>query len=144
MATVKTKGKSGFLKEFFVDHPDAGKAEIDEAWQEDGNAGTISDSLIHSIRTKLGLTGKRRRKKATQTVGAGKRTGAAVRAGSRTTGAETPAGPRATRGTRTRVLIDIERRLDDLILDAKSAGNLPEFEDTLRRARRILARAHEE
>ena len=47
MATVKRKneGKSMFLKEYLVDHPDAGKEAIDAAWWEAGNEGTISTSL---------------------------------------------------------------------------------------------------
>ena len=44
MATVKGKneGKSMFLKEYLVDHPDAGTEAIDSAWREAGNEGTIS------------------------------------------------------------------------------------------------------
>ena len=36
MATVKRKneGKSMFLKEYLVDHPDAGMEAIDSAWRE--------------------------------------------------------------------------------------------------------------
>jgi hypothetical protein len=36
MATVKRKneGKSMFLKEYLVDHPDAGTEAIDSAWRE--------------------------------------------------------------------------------------------------------------
>jgi hypothetical protein len=164
MATVKTKGKSGFLKEFFVDHPTAGRAEINKAWQEDGNEGTISDSLIHLVRTELGLTGKGRGKaKAKQAVGADKKAVAAkqpsagtgvaksVGRGQSTTngkratpGAERRAEPRPNSGSRTRVLIEFEHRIDDLLHDAKAAGGLDEFEETLRRARRILARSHGE
>jgi hypothetical protein len=68
MATVKVKaeGKSGFLKEFFVDHPDAGKSAINEAWREAGNEGTISDSLTSKIRRDLGLTEVEGRKDHTQ------------------------------------------------------------------------------
>ena len=65
MVTVKNAGKSGFLKEFFMDHPDAGKDAIDKAWQECGNGDTISPSLISKVRTGLGLTGKAAKAKAT-------------------------------------------------------------------------------
>ena len=56
MATVKGKneGKSMFLKEYLVDHPDAGKEAIDAAWREAGNEGTISTSLIGKVRKDLG------------------------------------------------------------------------------------------
>src|SRR4051794_20798023 len=56
MATMTGEGKSGFLKEFFVDHPDAGKAEIDQAWREAGHDGSISGSLISKVRSEPGLT----------------------------------------------------------------------------------------
>ena len=60
MATVKRKdeGKSMFLKEYLVDHPDAGKEAIDAAWREAGNEGTISTSLVGKVRRDLEQTGK--------------------------------------------------------------------------------------
>ena len=60
MATVKGKdaGKSMFLKEYLVDHPDAGKETIDAAWRAAGHEGTISTSLIGKLRKELGLTGR--------------------------------------------------------------------------------------
>ena len=60
MATVKRKnaGKSMFLKEYLVDHPDAGKEAIDVAWREAGNERTISTSLIGKVRRDLELTGQ--------------------------------------------------------------------------------------
>jgi len=61
MATVKRKneGKSMFLKEYLVDHPDAGKETIDAPWREAGNEGAISTSLIGKVRKDLGPTGNR-------------------------------------------------------------------------------------
>src|SRR5512143_1308176 len=60
MATAKgkTKGKSMFLKEYLVDHPDAGTEAIAAAWRAAGHAGTISTSLIGKVRKELGLTGQ--------------------------------------------------------------------------------------
>lgn len=158
MATVKTKGKSGFLKEFFVDHPDAGKSAIDEAWREAGNEGTISDSLISKIRKDLKLTGKGRpRAKASGKGGAGKRSAAAPRSSARKTGttAKTdvrhategvgrPAEARTMGDDRTIVLIRLEGQIDQMLHEIKLTGGLPEFEEALRKARRILIRSHEE
>ncbi len=161
MAMVKTEGKSGFLKEFFVDHPDAGKVTIDEAWQEAGNGDTISISLISKIRKDLGLTGKSRGT-AKAKAGAGKRSSAAPKSKGGKTGPNT-AGPKALANgrhvaevlgrpaesqsggdDRTRVLIRLEAQIDDMIHEVKLAGGLPEFEETLRTARRILIRSHGE
>jgi hypothetical protein len=160
MVKGKSEGKSMFLKEFFVDHPDARKDEIVEAWQEDGNEGTISDSLIHKVRSKQGLTGKHGSKakaKARQSVGAGKRSSAAPQSLARTTGpkagsrstvkpnrrdASMAAEPRRAGNDQIRVLIRLESQIDDLLHDARTAGGLPEFEEALRKARRILVRSH--
>jgi hypothetical protein len=166
MATVKgkTEGKSMFLKEYLVDHPDAGKEAIDGAWREAGNEGTISTSLISKVRRDLGLTDQgTARVKSRARVGTGQRSssgsksaarGAGPEVGGRTPakessrpvtgGLERPAAPQAADGDRARVLIRLEGAIDDLLHEIKLTGGLPEFEETLRRARRILVRGHGE
>jgi hypothetical protein len=166
MATVKRKdeGKSMFLKEYLVDHPDAGTEAIAAAWREAGHAGTISTSLIGKVRKDLGLTGQgtaqgksRARVGTSQRSSAGSKSdarGASTEVGGRTLaqessrpvtgGLEQPAAPRAAGGDRTGVLIRLEGAIDDLLHEIKLTGGLPEFEETLRRARRILVRSHGE
>jgi hypothetical protein len=149
MATLKSVGKSGFLKEFFVDHPGAGKAAVNKAWQEAGNEGTISESLISQTRRALGLTGKSRTK-AKPKAGTGKLSSGKVGAEPRVartnvrTGGERPAEPRSSGRVRTPLLIRLEGQIDDMLHEIRIAGGLPEFEETLRKARRILVRRHEE
>jgi hypothetical protein len=155
MATVKGKreGKSGFLKEYFVDHSDARKDDIDRAWRGAGGEGSISESLIGKVRRDLGLTGGRRsRAKAKGGAGAGKRPSAAPNPkGGRTgTGKATSNSRHATadagqavRSRRTGgVLIELEGRIDGMLHEVSLAGGLPEFEEALRKARRILVRSH--
>ena len=166
MATVKGKneGKSMFLKEYLLDHPDAGKEAIDAAWREAGNEGTISTSLIGKVRKDLELTGQGTAKvKSRASVGTGKRSsadsksdarGVGPEVGGRTPakknnrhvvgGLERPAEPQAAGGDRTRVLIRLESEIDGLLHEIKMTGGLPEFEETLRKARRILVRNHGE
>ena len=147
-----------------MDHPDAGTEAIDEAWREAGNEGTISTSLIGKVRKDLELTGKGAAKvKSRARVGTGKRSsdgsksdarGAGPEVGGRTPakensrpvteGLERPAEPRAAGGDRTRVLIRLEGAIDGLLHEIKMTGGLPEFEETLRKARRILVRSHGE
>src|SRR5512135_1639064 len=127
MATAKAEGKSGFLKEFLVDHPDAAKEAIDAAWQEAGHEGTISTSLISKLRRDLEQGGK----------GAGK-----GKSWPRKARGERPAASEAP--DRTGVLMRLEGALDDLLHEIKLTGGLPEFEETLRRARRILVRSYGE
>ena len=168
MATVKGKneGKSMFLKEYLLDHPDAGKEAIDAAWRAAGNEGTISTSLIGKVRKDLELTGQGTAKvksRARASVGTGKRSsadsksdarGAGPEVGGRTPakknnrhvvgGLERPAAPPAAGGDRARVLIRLESEIDGLLHEIKMTGGLPEFEETLRKARRILVRSHGE
>ena len=153
-----------FLKEYLVDHPDAGKEAIDAAWREAGNEGTISTSLIGKVRRDLELAGKGAAKVKSRTrVGTGQRSSADSKSAARgvgpeaggrtpakedsghvTEGSERPAAPRAAGGDRSRVLIRLEGGIDDMLHEIKMAGGLPEFEETLRRARRILVRSHGE
>src|SRR5512135_149590 len=165
MATVKRKdeGKSMFLKEYLVDHPDAAKEAIDAAWGEAGHEGSISTSLISKVRRDLGGAGK-----ATATVKSrargrtGNRPSAGSKSAVRAAGPavegripekenvpvagrpERQAEPQPAGGDRTHVLIRLEGAIDDLLHEIKLAGGLPEFEETLRRARRILVRSHGE
>jgi hypothetical protein len=164
MAMVMSKGKSSFVKEFFVDHPKAKAGEINEAWRAAGNQGSISSSLISSVRTDLGLKGKGQSKaKVKASVGAPKRSSAVSKPGDRTTGPEAgghtgkradgkpsvevldrPARSRATGDDRTQLLTTLEGQIDEMLFEIKVAGGLPEFEEALRRARRILVRSHGE
>src|SRR5512135_3549070 len=166
MATVKGKheGKSMFLKEYLVDHPDAGKEAIDAAWRAIGNEGTISPSLIGKLRRDLGLAGqgtaevKSRGRVGTSrqsSAGAksdargagpeiGGRTPAKENSGHDTKRLERPATPQSAGGDRISELIRLEGAIDDLLHEIKTAGGLPEFEETLRKARRILVRSHGE
>ncbi len=60
MATAQGKdgGKSAFVKDYLAAHPAAGTVAIATAWQEAGNAGTISSGLVSKVRKDLGLTGR--------------------------------------------------------------------------------------
>ena len=54
------------------------------------------------------------------------------------------AGSQSGGDDRTRVLTRLEGQIDDMIYEVKVASGLPEFEEALRRARRILARSYGE
>jgi hypothetical protein len=41
------------------------------------------------------------------------------------------------------LLTTLESQIDEMLFEIKVAGGLPEFEEALRRARRVLARSHE-
>jgi len=65
MATTATAtpGKTSFVKEFLHDNPQGNTKAVNEAWQAAGFEGTISPTLVNKTRVKL--TGKRRRKART-------------------------------------------------------------------------------
>jgi len=145
MAAVKgrNEGKSMFLKEYLLDHPDSEKAAIDEAWREAGNQAAISSSLISKVRSDLGLTGKGRGKaKATATTRAAGSASTKTSRRQLTEGSPRQAAPRAAGGERTSVLVRLEGRIDDMLHEIRLADGLPEFEEALRAARRILVRSH--
>ena len=165
MATVKSEGKSAFLKEFFVDHPDATGGEINKAWRAAGNQSKISSSLVSQVRAKLGLKGKgRHQPRVTESAGASEQSIAVSgmkrgEPGPRKSAGRTPAKPngrlvtesqeqttrsRAAGDDRTRLLTTLEGQIDEMLFEIRVVGGLPEFEEALRRARRVLARSHEE
>jgi hypothetical protein len=64
MATATTnQSKSGFVKEFLLDHPEGNVKAVNEAWKAAGNKGAIGDTVIYKTRAEMGLTGSVRQKK---------------------------------------------------------------------------------
>src|SRR5271157_1500005 len=57
-----TLGKTGFVKEFLHDNPQANTKAVNEAWATAGMKGTISHPIISQVRKQLGLTGNLRGK----------------------------------------------------------------------------------
>ena len=61
MATAtRDQGKTTFVKEFLGDHPLGNVQAVNEAWTKAGNDGSIGATLIHKLRSQLGLTGNLR------------------------------------------------------------------------------------
>ncbi|HMB07402.1 MAG TPA: hypothetical protein VKP69_27180 [Isosphaeraceae bacterium] len=164
----RDQGKSAFVGDVLTKGHQANTEAVNRAWTKAGHAGTISESLVNKIRSRMGLTGQQR-PGARVTEGAGSAEPPAApatrrRAGPKKGGGRSPAkgdgrpvpqvteseaGPQETMpqsggGDRTRVLTKLEGQIDDMIYEVKVAGGLPEFEEVLRRARRILARGHQE
>src|SRR5690242_16827325 len=54
---TRSLGKTGFVKEFLNDNPQANAWAVNEAWKEAGFEGTISNTLVTGMRSELGLTG---------------------------------------------------------------------------------------
>ena len=62
MTITATPGKTSFLKEFLLDHPEGNVRAVNEAWKAAGFDGTISTALVYQARVSLGLAGNLRGK----------------------------------------------------------------------------------
>src|ERR1017187_2593112 len=130
--TASSPGKSMFVKEFLIDHPQGNVHAVNEAWQAAGFNGTISRTVVDKMRASLGLTGNLRgNTKKSKTSAQRKKRG---RPRKETTAAVSV----QSTVNRSIVLEDIEADIDRLIFKAMAIGDLTEFEDSLRRARRLL------
>jgi hypothetical protein len=162
MAALKEQGKTAFVKEVLAKNKQANHKAVVDAWKAAGRDGSISETLVNKLRSELGLTGnlRARRKPAEKNGAASQASSARTRvaepkrpgrpAPSKTNGVHIPASvsqetKTSSKGAeRTRVLTKLEGDIDEMIFEVKGAGGLPAFEETLRKARRILARSHQE
>src|SRR5512135_1818344 len=107
MATGKAEGKSGFLQEYLVKHPDTAKEAIDAAWQKAGHEGTISTSLISKVRRDLAQSVKGAPKKSWPREAKEERPAAEAKA-SRNPVTASPAAPEASVSARAGALMRLE------------------------------------
>src|SRR6516164_3463581 len=54
---TRSLGKTGFLKEYLNDNPQANARAVNEAWKDAGFEGSISNTLVTKLRSEMGLTG---------------------------------------------------------------------------------------
>ena len=133
--TATSPGKTMFVKEFLNDNPQGNVDAVNEAWQAAGFDGTISPTLVNTMRASLGLTGNLRgNTKKSKTSATGKKQGTPRKE----TTAAVNVQPRGSNSIRTVVLNELEADIDRLIFKAMAIGDLTEIEDSLRQARRLL------
>lgn len=160
VATARDQGKSTFIKELLLVNDQANPRIVNEAWTAAGHEGSISPTLVQKIRSELGLSGNirpRRGRSASADGGRGqhlsgprpRRDRGEVKRLGREPGLNgsqngLPVGQGGESEGRLQVLTKLEGDIDEMIYAVKDVGGLPEFEETLRKARRILARSHEE
>ena len=164
----RDQGKSAFVGAVLTKDPQANTEAVNRAWTKAGHAGTISQSLVNKIRSRMSLTGPprpgarvtRSAEPAGQSAAPATRRGTGPKKGGGrppAQGDERPvpqvteseaepqgAGSQSGVEDRTRVLTRLEGQIDELLFAIKVAGGLPEFEEALRRTRRILALSHGE
>ena len=162
------QGKSAFVRDVLTKDNQANTEAVNRAWIKAGHEGTISESLVGKIRSEMGLTGQQRpRARVTESAGSAEPPAAPAtrrRTGPKSMGGSPPAkgdggpvppvteseagpqgaGSQSGGDDRTRVLTRLEGQIDGMLFEIKVAGGLPEFEEALRRTRRILARSYGE
>jgi hypothetical protein len=132
---ASTPGKSMFVKEFLHDNPQGNVDAVNKAWQAAGFDGTISPTVVKTMRASLGLTGNLRVNTTKSKTSAAVKKRITPR---KETTAKVNVQPRGSDNSRTVVLNELEADIDRLIFRAMAIGDLTEFEDTLRQARRLL------
>ena len=131
-----SKGKSSFIKELLVDHPQANADAVNKAWRKAGMEGTISVSLVNNMRSKLGLAGNLR---PAPKSAVSKRSAEEPSAGG---GHTTPSPNKKRRPVdRERMLDEIEGAIDRLIFGLLEIGGMEKAQEALRAARRVVVRA---
>jgi hypothetical protein len=144
-AATATPGKTSFVKEFLHDNFQGNTQAVNEAWQAQGFAGTISPALVNKTRASMGLTGNLRGKpKKTKTAAkakppyTGKKRGRKPKETATAVNGQPGGQPRGRKSGRTIALNDLEAEIDRLIFKTMSIGNLTEIENSLRQVRRLL------
>jgi hypothetical protein len=147
------QGKLEFVRQILEQDSNANETAVNDAWQAAGHPGTISRSSVGKVRSEMGLTNRRRRRKKAEGQGVtgrragrpkmrrggrgGRTAGAAVPASARGNGAIAGAGAAAA-GDRDQVIQDLEGDLDRILFQVMGLGGLAEVEELIRRSRRLL------
>jgi len=136
----RNQGKTEFVEQFLRENPQGNVSAVIDAWKASGKSGSISGTLINKTRSRLGLTGnlRGRPRKGAPKAAPGKRRGRRPKGEA----AEAPTMARTeTRGrksNRDRALIELESEIDRLLFKTMEMGGMPEIEQGLRDARRLL------
>ncbi len=119
---TRDQGKSMFIKEMLVDHPEASHQEIVKAWQSSGMPGSISATLVSRVRKREGISRKRKpgRRPAAPTATVAK--------------APRPVSTSPSAGR----LVELEVEIDRVLKKVVELGSLTQVEDVLRKTRRQL------
>ena len=148
------QGKTAFVEKYFASNPDGNLESVNKAWTAAGNAGSVSESLVGKVRSRLGLTGKKTldepnpveakaRVKSRATAKARKPAKPVEQAPAPSNGPHGPVVAGATTGHDDDVLDELEEGIDELIHRIRELGGRPDVVKALRRARRLLVRSHE-
>jgi hypothetical protein len=134
-------GKSSFVKEFLNDHPQSNVKTVNKAWLKAGMTGTISSTLVNTMRASMGLTGNLRATTKPTPTTTGMRPGRPLKSTTAAVNQQRASSPQGRKSDRSSALLEVEAEIDRLIFTVMGIGNLPEIETVLREARRRVYKA---
>ncbi len=145
--------KTAFIRDLYDKDPKVNFEEANKAWKAAGNEGDLSRNTFYNLKSEWNkasasdggtVTPKPKAQPKAKDTKARRATTPAAANGLEAAPTPAPRTPVA-RGEegRERLLVEAESDIDGLLDKLKGVGGLPEVEETLRRARRLLARQHE-
>lgn len=156
--TRRSQGKQEFVKTFLERNPAASGRMLNEAWKQAGNKGTISGSYFYATKGKMGLTRARprgvskpelQRDRSSLASPPARKPGRPPGTSSKGNGAVTsPNGRNESKSLRQttnrgQALEELEVDIDRLMTRVMTLVDLPEVEEALRKARRLLVLANQ-
>jgi hypothetical protein len=149
-------GKGAFVEQYFASNSGGNLESVNKAWTAAGNEGSVSESLVGKVRSRLGLTGKKT-VDVPKPVEAPAQAKAKAPAKAKKVAKPVEQAPPVSNGTLTPavaiaathhdhdedVLDELEDGIDELIQKFRRLGGKPEVVKALKRARRLLVRSHE-
>jgi hypothetical protein len=144
MATgaVVNQGKTPFVEKYFASNPDGNLETVNKAWTAAGNPGSLSESLIGKVRSRLGLTGKKAVDEP-KPVEAPAKPKTKKPAKAKKVAKSVEQAPPVASHHDDDILDELEEGIDELIHKIRELGGRPDVVKALRRARRLLVRSHE-
>jgi hypothetical protein len=133
IATAQSPSKSEFVRRFLRRNRRADRKIVEEAWLAAGHEGSISSSIVSTLRRELGLIRKKRG--GSQPVDGH---GATEPRMSGEGGAPAATKPAPRSGAQNRAIAEIERDIDRLLFKLMVVGGMEDIEGELRKVRRLL------
>lgn len=148
VASRSTKpNKTAFITGHLETNPTANRKSVVEAWTKAGHSGTLSATLVSKMRRDLGLAGNLRARSGSVGLngsnGVPKDRSSGAKA-KKATGDQpinrqtSTTAAKSNAGDRSRLIDEVEAGIDHLMFTLKSNGGMPEVEEALRAARRLL------
>jgi len=147
----RNQGKTAFVTNYLSNNPLANARSVNDAWRAAGRDGSISDTLVGKVRSRLGLAGNLRRPRTARTAvetptrseGPGKKRGPKPKSArperERALFNAKPGGqPPAKAANRRTQMASLETEIDQLLFKVMNLGGMSEIEDSLRHTRRLL------